>query len=119
MNARYSTETLDVAFELIEMRTGLGLKPLYGSGRILRGGREAIGSEIQELIDRCRGKMGKEKRWNAQRLKEEFAEAWSSESCATCVLGKVCLTVEMMGSSWSLDFRIFYHLIHRAPCRYQ
>jgi len=33
------------------------------------------GSEIREIIDECRGKVGKEKRRNAQRLKGKFAEA--------------------------------------------
>jgi len=80
------SETLNVAFELIEVRTGLGVKPIYGSGRIPRGTREAIGSEIREIIDKCRGEVGKEKRRNAQRLKGEFAKAWREDGTARAAL---------------------------------
>ena len=68
------------------MRTGLGLKPMYGSGRVPRGTREAVGIEMREVIDECRGEVGKEKRRNVQRLKEEFAKAWDEDGEARVAL---------------------------------
>jgi len=80
--ARRLKESLDVAFELIEVRTGLGLKPEYGGGGMPQGTREAVGNEMRKVIDKCRGEVGKEKRRNAQRLKDELAEAWGEEGVA-------------------------------------
>jgi len=77
---------LNVSFELIEVRTGLGLKPMYGTGRVPRGTREAVGNEIREIIDECRGEVGREKRRNAQRLKGELAEAWGEDGVARAAL---------------------------------
>ncbi|KDR73125.1 hypothetical protein GALMADRAFT_158264 [Galerina marginata CBS 339.88] len=78
--AAHLTENLNVAFELIEVRTGEnGLKPLYRNGRAAKGTREAVGIEIREVIDACRGQKGEELRKNAEGIKDEFAEAWRTD----------------------------------------
>jgi hypothetical protein len=86
--ARNLQENLKVAFELIEVRTGLGLKALHGSGRIPRGTREAVGIEIREIIDQCRGEMGEEKRRNVEGLRLQFSSAWNEEGVARIALRK-------------------------------
>ncbi|KAJ7106171.1 UDP-Glycosyltransferase/glycogen phosphorylase [Mycena epipterygia] len=81
--AKHLTQNLNVAFELVEVRTGLGLtKPSYGSDRVPRGTREAVGSEMRGVIDEMRGEIGKEKRRNAERVKVELGKAWSEEGPA-------------------------------------
>ncbi|KIM47390.1 glycosyltransferase family 1 protein [Hebeloma cylindrosporum] len=68
---------LKVAFELMEVRTGPdGLKPLLRNGVAAKGTREAVGKEIREVIDACRGERGEELRRNAKGFKEKFAKAW-------------------------------------------
>ncbi|KAF4610327.1 hypothetical protein D9613_010450 [Agrocybe pediades] len=75
--AAYLTEYLNVAIELIEVRTGeKGLKPLLRNGRVPKGTREAVGIEIREVIDLVRGAKGDELRRNAESFKIKFAEVW-------------------------------------------
>ncbi|KAJ7019485.1 UDP-Glycosyltransferase/glycogen phosphorylase [Mycena alexandri] len=75
--AKHLTQNLNVAFELVEVRTGLGLTTAsYGSERVPRGTREAVGSEMRGVIDEMRAENGKEKRKNAERMKAELRMAW-------------------------------------------
>ncbi|KDR70116.1 hypothetical protein GALMADRAFT_103236 [Galerina marginata CBS 339.88] len=75
--AAHLSQNLNVAIELIEVRTGeRGLKPLYRNGRAAQGTCEAVGVEIREVIDTCRGSKGEELRNNAQALKRKFGKAW-------------------------------------------
>ncbi|KAJ7047239.1 UDP-Glycosyltransferase/glycogen phosphorylase [Mycena alexandri] len=81
--AKHLTQNLNVAFELVEVRTGLGLTtPSYGSERVPRGTREAVGSEMRGVIDEMRGENGKEKRKNAERMKVELRMAWGERGPA-------------------------------------
>ncbi|KAJ7161867.1 UDP-Glycosyltransferase/glycogen phosphorylase [Mycena crocata] len=76
--SEHLSQDLRVAFHLIEVRTGVnGLKPLY-SGRIPNGSRDALGNEIRDVLDQCRGEVGAELRQNAKRIQAEFAKTWSN-----------------------------------------
>jgi hypothetical protein len=78
--AAHLTENLNIAFELIEVRTGdRGMKPLHRNGRAAKGTREAVGVEIREVIDACRGPKGEEMRKNAEDMKMKFAETWHAD----------------------------------------
>ncbi|KAJ7210379.1 hypothetical protein GGX14DRAFT_550973 [Mycena pura] len=85
--AKHLTHNLNVAFELVEVRTGLGMKPSYGSDKVPEGTREAVGREIRAVVADCRGETGKEKRKNAERLRAELLEAWSVGGPAKCAIG--------------------------------
>ncbi|KAJ7161847.1 UDP-Glycosyltransferase/glycogen phosphorylase [Mycena crocata] len=75
--AEHLSQTLRVAFHLIEVRTGVnGLKPMY-SGRIPQGTREAVGIEIRDVLEQCRSEVGAEMRNNASRIQGEFAKTWA------------------------------------------
>ncbi|KAJ7454822.1 UDP-Glycosyltransferase/glycogen phosphorylase [Mycena latifolia] len=81
--AKHLTLNLNVAFELMEVRTGLGLQqPSYGSDKVPRGTREAVGIEIRSIIDDSRGDIGREKRKNVAELKLKLDEAWDDEGPA-------------------------------------
>ncbi|GLB39041.1 putative UDP-glucoronosyl and UDP-glucosyl transferase [Lyophyllum shimeji] len=81
--AAHLTENLEVAFELTEVRTANGLKPIHRlNGRTPKGTREAVGVEIRSVFDRCRGKEGEELRENAERLKRELGAAWEDGGAA-------------------------------------
>jgi len=77
--ARHLSQNLNVAFELVEVRTALGLKPLYGSGYKPQGTRKAVGIEIRKVLDESRGEVGKEKRRNAMELQKELGKAWKED----------------------------------------
>ncbi|KAF8067713.1 UDP-Glycosyltransferase/glycogen phosphorylase [Lyophyllum atratum] len=87
--AAHLTLNLKAAFELIEVRTGLGLKPLHRlNGEAPKGTREAVGVEIRRVLEACRGQEGEELRKNAERVKGQFAEAWEEGGPAKAALGE-------------------------------
>lgn len=80
--AAHLTENLNVAFELVQVRTGDGLKPMHRSGLAPKGTREAVGIEIRQTIDSCRSEKGQELRRNAEQFKVKFAKAWEDDGSA-------------------------------------
>ena len=74
--AAHLTENLNEAFELFQVRTGGGLKPVARNGIVAEGTREAVGIEIRQTIDLSRSEKGQEMRSNAQQLKVKFAQTW-------------------------------------------
>ena len=87
--AAHLTENLNVAFELFQVRTGDGLKPLARNGIAAEGTREAVGIEIRQTIDLCRGEKGQVMRNNAEQLKLKFAKAWEDDGTAKQEIRKV------------------------------
>ncbi|KZW02221.1 UDP-Glycosyltransferase/glycogen phosphorylase [Exidia glandulosa HHB12029] len=78
-NIAYLTHTADVAFELVEVRTGEhGLKPLRASGKTPKGTVEAFREELQVLLDDMAGDVGARKRENARKRQAELQKAWSA-----------------------------------------
>ena len=49
--AIHVTENLHAAFELFQVRSGDGLKPLHRNGITPEGSREAVGVEVRQTID--------------------------------------------------------------------
>jgi hypothetical protein len=80
--AAHVTENLHAAFELFQVRSGEGLKPLHRNGLTPAGSREAVGIEVRQTIDLCRSEKGQEVRSNAEKLKAEFAKAWEEDGAA-------------------------------------
>ena len=75
--------TLRVAFELVEVRTGHGLKPLHRlRGRKPEGTRVAVGREMCEVIDATRAEAGQELRKNAEIVKAEMQKSWDKGGSA-------------------------------------
>ncbi|KAF8577021.1 glycosyltransferase family 1 protein [Ramaria rubella] len=75
INAAYLTLTLDVAFEMIEVRTGYGLKPLR-RGVTPAGTVEAVAKEARDIVLRLRGPEGVRKRKNAELLRDKLRGEW-------------------------------------------
>ncbi len=72
-----------MAFELVEVRTGHGLKPLHRiGGRKPEGTRAAVGREMREVIDAMRGEAGQELRRNAEAVKAEMQKSWDKGGSA-------------------------------------
>ena len=55
---------------------------MYRNGLTPAGSREAVGIEVREIIDLCRGEKGQEIRNNAEKLKVKFAKAWEEDGAA-------------------------------------
>ena len=74
--AAYLTLTLDVAFQMVEIRTGEeGLKPLY-RGVKPTGTDEAVAAEARTIIRNTRGSEGEKKRENAELIKDKWRKEW-------------------------------------------
>lgn len=71
-NAMHLTLNLDVAFELIEVRTGeAGLKLMY-RGTQAKGLPEAVVAEAREVLHMARGEGGTRKRRNAEKIRDNM-----------------------------------------------
>jgi hypothetical protein len=76
-NIAHLVDTLDVAFELIEVRTGKnGLKPIYRTGKTPKGTLEAFREELKKVLGNLNSEVGLRKRANAQMRQKLLASAW-------------------------------------------
>ena len=82
-NAVHVTENLHAGFELFHVRSGeAGLKSLHRNGLTPAKTREAVGIEVRQTIDLCRGDKGQEIRSNVEKLKVRFSKAWDEDGDA-------------------------------------
>jgi hypothetical protein len=71
--------SLDVAFELIQVRTGIeGLKRLHRGGSPLVGTCESVAAEARDMLRRMRGSEGDRKRRNAEVVRDKLSRAWTN-----------------------------------------
>ncbi|OCH88676.1 UDP-Glycosyltransferase/glycogen phosphorylase [Obba rivulosa] len=82
-NAVHLTANLDVAYELLEVRSGNGLKPIFRLGKTPVGTIEAARAEAREVLDRAFGEDGAKKRENAQKMKEAIKRCWDASGTST------------------------------------
>jgi len=82
VSAVHVTENLHAGFELFQVRTGDGLKPLHRNGLTPAGTREAVGIEVRQTIVLCRNEEGREIRSNAEKVKVKLAKAWEEDGSA-------------------------------------
>ncbi|KAF4614972.1 hypothetical protein D9613_002487 [Agrocybe pediades] len=85
----YHLTEAGLAVELLEVRTGEhASKPLRRNGKGAAGTREAVGTEIRDVLDACRGEKGAQMRRNVEKMKTEFLSAWEKEGPARKELEK-------------------------------
>ncbi|KIP11599.1 glycosyltransferase family 1 protein [Phlebiopsis gigantea 11061_1 CR5-6] len=82
VNTIHLTENLNVAYELLEVRTGHGLRPIYRTGRTPLGTSDAIRAEARGVLDKAFGADGAEKRANVRRLREASLRLWEHDGAA-------------------------------------
>lgn len=68
--------TLRIAYELFEVRSGLGLQPLY-RGKKPEGTLDAVRRESREVLTRAFGEDGQVKRKNVRALNAKISAAWN------------------------------------------
>ena len=76
MNVLLLTSVHDVAYELLEVRTGNGLKPIYRTGKAPTGTPEAVRAEAREVLEKAFGEDGAKKRENLQALRKSVTREW-------------------------------------------
>ncbi|KAF8592151.1 glycosyltransferase family 1 protein [Ramaria rubella] len=86
-NAAYIALDLDVGLELIEVRTGHGLRPLH-RGVTPKGTIEAVAAEARDILRRAQGPEGARKRRNAEKLRDGFRKDWDEGGNALMDLRK-------------------------------
>ena len=86
--AAHVTENLHAGFELFQVRSGDGLRPVHRNGVTPAGTREAVGIEVRQTIDLCRGEKGQEIRSNAEKLKVRLGKALEEDGAARQELHK-------------------------------
>ena len=76
LNAVILSEKLQVGYELVEVRSGLGLKPIYRTGRAPVATVEAIRSEANEVLSKAFGEDGEKKRAKLAELSKLVRGEW-------------------------------------------
>ncbi|KAI0745747.1 UDP-Glycosyltransferase/glycogen phosphorylase [Earliella scabrosa] len=82
VNAIHLSETLNVAYELIQVRHGSGAGKIYRNGRTPVGTIEAVMAEMRDVLDRAFGEDGARKRKNLLALRETLRAAWAEDGVA-------------------------------------
>ncbi|GJJ12775.1 hypothetical protein Clacol_007020 [Clathrus columnatus] len=78
LNAAYMSTKLHVAYELIEVRTKNGLKPLH-RGITPRGTMEAVEEEFRGILEKLWSSDGQAKREDAQEIQRKFSTLWDED----------------------------------------
>ena len=73
---------LGVAYELLEVRTGHGLRPIYRLGRAPKGTLEALREELDDILSKAFGEDGKNKRRKVEEVGRQLRHAWDEGGLA-------------------------------------
>ena len=87
------TQNLNAAYELIEVRTGKGMRPIYRIGKSPTGTLEAVQEEARHILDKAWGEDGKIKRENMKKLQEKVMYAWDADGPAEKEMERFVATV--------------------------
>ncbi|RPD59822.1 UDP-Glycosyltransferase/glycogen phosphorylase [Lentinus tigrinus ALCF2SS1-6] len=82
MNAIHLAETLDVAYELIEVRRGKGAGKIYRTGQTPVATVDAVRAEFRDVLERAFGEDGARKRENLAEVRRTLEGAWAEEGIA-------------------------------------
>ena len=82
VNAIHLSETLNIAYELVEVRNGKGAGPIYRNGRVPVGTIEAVKNEMRDVLERAFGEDGAQKRARLEVLRQTLQLAWSDSGVA-------------------------------------
>ena len=82
LNAILCTEQHKVGYELLEVRTGAGLKPILRTGFTPTGTLDAVRAEARDALGKAFGEDGKEKRRNMEALQGKVLAEWDEGGAA-------------------------------------
>ena len=75
-NALLISETLQIGYELLEVRTGNGLKPIYRTGYAPKGTVDAVKAEVRDVFKKAFGEDGAKKRAKLTQLQKALNGEW-------------------------------------------
>ena len=75
-NAVHIADQLQVGYELLEVRTGAGLNPIYRTGYTPKGTIEAIKVEVRDVLQKAFGEDGAKKRAKLDVLRKAVNGEW-------------------------------------------
>ena len=75
-NAVHIADQLQVGYELLEVRTGPGLKPIYRTGYTPKGTVEAVKAEVRDVLQKAFGEDGAKKRAKLTQLQKALNGEW-------------------------------------------
>ena len=81
-NAIHLSEGLDIAYELIEVRHGVGAGKIYRTGRTPVGTIDAVKKEMHGVLERAYGEDGARKRAKLHSVRKTLQAAWSENGVA-------------------------------------
>ncbi|KAH9893517.1 UDP-Glycosyltransferase/glycogen phosphorylase [Cubamyces lactineus] len=76
-NAVHLTDNLGIAYELLEVRLGAALGPIFRTGRKITGTVDAVVQEFRDVLARAFGPDGEAKRVRLQAVRERLRDAWA------------------------------------------
>ncbi|KAI0745368.1 UDP-Glycosyltransferase/glycogen phosphorylase [Earliella scabrosa] len=76
LNTVHITDNLQIGYELLEVRTGDGLKPIYRTGYTPKGTVEAVKAEAREVLTKAFGEDGAKKRAKLEELRKKVISEW-------------------------------------------
>ncbi|EJF59604.1 UDP-Glycosyltransferase/glycogen phosphorylase [Dichomitus squalens LYAD-421 SS1] len=95
LNAIYIVDTLKIGYELLQIRTGHGLKRIYRTGVRPEGTPEAIRAETMVVLRRAFGQDGAKLRGNVECLRQKLKDMWEqggeSQQAALAFVGSLGL----------------------------
>ncbi|TBU37221.1 UDP-Glycosyltransferase/glycogen phosphorylase [Dichomitus squalens] len=75
-NAVHISDQLQIGYELLEVRTGNGLKPIYRTGYTPKGTIEAVKAEVRDVLQKAFGEDGAKKRARLEELRKAVNGEW-------------------------------------------
>ena len=84
LNAVLCTDNHQISYELFEIRTGHGLKPICRSGYTPVGTIEAIKTEARDVLTKAFGEDGAAKRERLQILRKGVLGEWEEGGASRC-----------------------------------
>ncbi|KAH9848125.1 UDP-Glycosyltransferase/glycogen phosphorylase [Lenzites betulinus] len=79
VNAIHLSDHLAVAYELLEVRHGTGLGPIFRTGKILTGTIAAVREELHAVLERAFGADGELKRQKMKAVRDRLFLAWAEK----------------------------------------
>ena len=77
-SAVHITENLQIGYELLEVRTGDGLRPICRTGYRPKGTVEAVKAEAREVLSKAYGKDGAQKWMKLQEIRRKVTSEWEN-----------------------------------------
>ena len=78
MNAVHISDQLQIGYELLEVRTGHGLEPIYRTGYTPKGTIEALKAEIRDVLQKAFGEDGAKRRARLEEVRKVVSGEWEN-----------------------------------------